>query len=243
MQQRLCSLSGPSGSLISAGQYRQQARCICVQAQAERTLSGSTCSVSPHILLSEQATSSGYEHQHTSASWIGQLASQSCSGAVRAGFAASLALLAFCAPCHAELQTVSPSVATESAKALPQQKVEKEKVWLLFLGGAAALFGGTVLLENNEALFPAIARSNRALAASRKDSEEKAQEALQSISDERLENAVAAGLAEARQKNGSAQLPASGSIGHETSLSLPTPDSLEASESSAFEETYASTHQ
>lgn len=68
-------------------------------------------------------------------------------------------------------QTVSPSVATESAKALPQQKVEKEKVWLLFLSGAAALFGGTVLLENNEALFPAIARSNRALAASRKDSE------------------------------------------------------------------------
>ena len=75
--------------------------------------------------------------------------------------------------------------------------------------------------------------------------QEAAQAALQDISDERLENAVAAGLAEARQKQKQISRPEAGehSSQQDGSKALPAPDSLEASETSAIEETYASTHQ
>ncbi len=57
--------------------------------------------------------------------------------------------------------------AVASARPLAAQPVRKDKVWLLLAGGAAALFGGTIILENNEQLFPAIARANKAMARSR----------------------------------------------------------------------------
>ena len=66
------------------------------------------------------------------------------------------------------VQTVAPSAVTDSAKPLAQPKVDKGRVWLIFLVGAGGLFAGTVLLENNESLFPAIAKSNKVLAASKK---------------------------------------------------------------------------
>ena len=61
------------------------------------------------------------------------------------------------------------------------------------------------------------------------------QEVLQDLSDERLQDAVAAGLQQARDKASTqiTKVP-SGS----TNGSLPAPDSLEASETSAHEETY-----
>ena len=74
---------------------------------------------------------------------------------------------------------MAPSSATEAAKALQQQPVDKGKIWLLFLGGAVTLFGGTVLLENVEALFPAISRSNKLMSDSRKQE----QVSLQLLSD------------------------------------------------------------
>jgi len=65
------------------------------------------------------------------------------------------------------LQTVTVADAVASARPLAAQPVRKGKVWLLLAGGAAALFGGTILLENNEQFFPAIARANKAIARSR----------------------------------------------------------------------------
>ena len=65
------------------------------------------------------------------------------------------------------LQTVTAADAVASARPLAAQPVRKGKVWLLLAGGAAALFGGTIALENNEQLFPAIARANKAMARSR----------------------------------------------------------------------------
>ena len=77
--------------------------------------------------------------------------------------------------------------------------------------------------------------------------QEENESALQEISDERLENAVAAGLLEARQKTASEQRPAAELMRDgrqaEGNGSVPTPDSMEASETSKMEETYASTHQ
>ena len=65
------------------------------------------------------------------------------------------------------LQTVTASDAVAAARPLVAKPVRKDKVWLLLAGGAAALFGGTVLIENNEQFFPAIARANQAIARSR----------------------------------------------------------------------------
>jgi hypothetical protein len=42
------------------------------------------------------------------------------------------------------------------------------QVWVVFIGGAASLFIATVLVENNGAWFPAIARANQFLANSKK---------------------------------------------------------------------------
>lgn len=65
------------------------------------------------------------------------------------------------------MQTVAPSDVTSAARALPAQKVNKEKVWLIFLGSATALFGAAVAVERSGSLFPAIARANKAMEASR----------------------------------------------------------------------------
>ena len=46
------------------------------------------------------------------------------------------------------------------AKPLPKQGVKKGKVWAIFIGGAVSIFAATVLLENNERLFPAIKKAN-----------------------------------------------------------------------------------
>jgi hypothetical protein len=56
----------------------------------------------------------------------------------------------------------------ESAKPLPKQTIDKPKVWVAFIGGAVAVFGLTVLSENNEAWFPAISRANKAMAMTKK---------------------------------------------------------------------------
>ena len=69
------------------------------------------------------------------------------------------------------LQTVAPASVTSLARPLPQQRVDKGKVWLIVVTGAVSLFGATVLLENNEALFPAIARANKAMAAAQREKE------------------------------------------------------------------------
>ncbi len=66
------------------------------------------------------------------------------------------------------VQTVSVASATSMAKPLKEQKVDKEKVWLIFILGAAGLFGGTLLLENNERFFPAIHRANLAISQAKK---------------------------------------------------------------------------
>ncbi len=57
---------------------------------------------------------------------------------------------------------------------MPQQKVDKGKVWTVFIGGAAFLFLGTLALENNPNFFPAISRANQASAAYKKASEVRA---------------------------------------------------------------------
>ena len=57
---------------------------------------------------------------------------------------------------------------TAVAKPIKEQKVDKEKVWLIFILGAAGLFGGTLLLENNERFFPAIYRANLAMSQAKK---------------------------------------------------------------------------
>lgn len=64
-------------------------------------------------------------------------------------------------------QTVPPATVSSLARALPQQKVDKGRIWLVFILGAAGLFGGTVLLENNDRFFPAISKANKAMATAR----------------------------------------------------------------------------
>jgi hypothetical protein len=67
------------------------------------------------------------------------------------------------------MQTVSASDALQRAKPLTEtQAVDKGKIWLVLCGGAAGLFAATVLLENMSMFFPAIARANQAMAASKK---------------------------------------------------------------------------
>ena len=61
------------------------------------------------------------------------------------------------------LQTVPSSQATQYAKPIQQQKVDKGFVALLFAGGAASLFGSAVLLEKNSRFFPAIYKANQVM--------------------------------------------------------------------------------
>ena len=66
-----------------------------------------------------------------------------------------------------DLQTVAPQDATSYAKPLKAQPVKKGRIWGLFLVGATGLFGGAVALERNSNFFPAIAKANQAIAATR----------------------------------------------------------------------------
>ena len=68
---------------------------------------------------------------------------------------------------YACMQTAAPSEVIAAAKSLPQQEVDKPKVWLLLAGGSAVLFGVTVFLEKQTQLFPAISKANQAMSQSR----------------------------------------------------------------------------
>lgn len=61
------------------------------------------------------------------------------------------------------MQTVPASSVTEYAKPLEKQEIKKGEIWLVFVVGAATLFGGTLLLERNEKWFPAISKANKAM--------------------------------------------------------------------------------
>ena len=146
----------------------------------------------------------------------------------------------------AELQTVTADQVTTLAKPLKVQTVNKNRVWLLFVLGASSLFGVTVLAENNEAWFPAIARANKAMAASAVAAKKRAEEAPafegeeeeEDVLDEeeqlqfeerllevqqerkgdvRLESAVAAGLAGARRPSLNAAAAAAAVVDVESS--------------------------
>lgn len=112
--------------------------------------------------------------------------------------AAALAFAAWTAPppAVAEVTTVTPSEAIAAAKPLPKAPVDKGRVWLLFAVGAAAVFGAAVGAERVEALFPAIAKANKAVAASR------ARATVEAAADDgdRLAASVADGLAAASLK-------------------------------------------
>ncbi|KAL6765848.1 hypothetical protein V8C86DRAFT_2450434 [Haematococcus lacustris] len=103
------------------------------------------------------------KHQHDIARHLGSRAA--------ASIAATALLLAAppfsMAAQESVIQTVSPSQITQYAKSLPKQQVDKGRVWTVVVGGAAILFGATVLAENNEAWFPAISRANKAVKMSR----------------------------------------------------------------------------
>ncbi|EFJ45322.1 hypothetical protein VOLCADRAFT_106049 [Volvox carteri f. nagariensis] len=75
---------------------------------------------------------------------------------------------------HAEADM---QMVTQMARPLPKQTVDKGKIWSIFIGGAVVLFGITIVAENNETLFPAITRANRAfrMAAKQIDEEEERQ--------------------------------------------------------------------
>ncbi|KAK9862288.1 hypothetical protein WJX84_005881 [Apatococcus fuscideae] len=110
-------------------------------------------------------------------------------------------------PAAAELQTVAPSTATEVAKPLKSQPVDKNKIWLLFGAGAAGVFGTAVLLENNERLFPAIAKANKAMRMAqqmRESGVNKEEPPIETTaaepSEDPSQSAFAAGLKEASQK-------------------------------------------
>lgn len=68
-------------------------------------------------------------------------------------------------------QTIPPATVSSLARAIPQQKIDKGRIWLICILGAAGLFVGTVLVENNDKFFPAISKANKALALARKSQE------------------------------------------------------------------------
>ena len=91
---------------------------------------------------------------------------------VQLAAAAAAAIVAFSSPAWAEIQvrmmhafwqTVAPGQAAQYAQPIPQQTVNKRTVWLLFGGGAAAIFGSALLLEKNQSLFPAIYKANETM--------------------------------------------------------------------------------
>ncbi|CAL8468463.1 g8003 [Coccomyxa elongata] len=138
------------------------------------------------------------------ASRRGVLKDQLLSALVGSAALAAVALTRCTPLAWAELETVPPATVSSLARALPKQQVDKGRIWLICILGAAGLFGGTVLLENNEKFFPAISKANKAMAQARKQQEARAklQEAIDVGGDaeERLEDAVLAGISEARQR-------------------------------------------
>jgi hypothetical protein len=62
---------------------------------------------------------------------------------------------------------------TQMAKPLPNQQVDKGKVWALLVGGAVILFTSTLAAEDNGGWFPAIKKANEAMQAARKSAEER----------------------------------------------------------------------
>lgn len=59
-------------------------------------------------------------------------------------------------------QMVQPSQVMQVAKPLPQQRVDKGRVWGVTVIGAASLFLITLTIENYDAWFPAISKANKA---------------------------------------------------------------------------------
>lgn len=104
----------------------------------------------------------------------------------------------------ADIETVSATQATQMARTLPKQEVDKGGVWKVFIGGAVTLFLTTLALENNSSLFPAIARANQAAKDAKKASEDEEkrakEEAVNFREVERQSAIVEQGLREARQK-------------------------------------------
>ncbi len=72
-------------------------------------------------------------------------------------------LIALAAVLRCMAQMVNAQQVTQMAKPLPKQSFDKGRVWTVVIGGAVALFVGTVLMENNPAWFPAISRANQAM--------------------------------------------------------------------------------
>ncbi|WPT13376.1 hypothetical protein PSENEW3_00001217 [Picochlorum sp. SENEW3] len=103
----------------------------------------------------------------------------------------------------AEYDSTTYEQMQSKAKPFKKQEVNKGRIWLLFVLGASSLFGVTVLVENNSAWFPAIAKANKAMQASMKAMEEQEKlAAMQLLENEiqekdRLENAVLAGIQQA----------------------------------------------
>lgn len=85
-----------------------------------------------------------------------------------------LRLLITCLMFHV-VQTVPAAQVTQLAKPLPKQYIDKGKVWVAFIGGAASLFIATVLLENNAAWFPAIKKANEAMSGQPNSEEQQAE--------------------------------------------------------------------
>ncbi|KAK9845963.1 hypothetical protein WJX81_007015 [Elliptochloris bilobata] len=138
---------------------------------------------------------------------VGAHASSGWRQPLQGSLAATAAALLFSAqPAFADLPTVEPASVMSLAKPLKAQSVNKGKVWLVFVLGAAGLFSAAVLLENNERFFPAISRANKAMAATRKamQAKEQQEEAIDAelAQEQGLQAAVEAGLAEARQRTG-----------------------------------------
>jgi len=72
-------------------------------------------------------------------------------------------------PVQAEIiQTVSPREVSEMGAPLKVQKVEKKKVWLVFIIGASTLFAFTNIIENYSGWFPSVKRANEAMSTRRK---------------------------------------------------------------------------
>lgn len=100
---------------------------------------------------------------------------------------------------RAELQTVTLDEATAAAKPLPQQPVRTGRVWALIGLGAAGVFGAAVAVENNEAWFPAIAKANKAMAATKARAAVEGGAARAEATGSGAD-AVAAGIAEASRR-------------------------------------------
>lgn len=58
------------------------------------------------------------------------------------------------------LQTVAPQQMLQMAKPMAKPQVDKGRVWVVFVGGAALLFGSTLVLEDRSGWFPAISKAN-----------------------------------------------------------------------------------